>query len=188
MDWTNFQLEKSNKTLKNTIKTWIWNQKKLEFESLSKKFCSSIKLLCSSIMVESLSKNLVVALGFKGPSRPTQASLGQFFMMRMSQSKFSIPSWYCLKLMMIHLKLKKCSISIYDPIMPSTWQTRNETWGTWTTCFDHQIKRFSIFGSHIANHWYNFNLYFKVDMIASSFDIICPKKIIIFNYCWSIYY
>jgi hypothetical protein len=61
-------------------------------------------------MVESLSKNLVVALGFKGPSRPTQASLGQFFMMRMSQSKFSILS-------LDHLKIHY--ILICDPKPPS---------------------------------------------------------------------
>ncbi len=160
MDWTNFQLEKSNKTLKNTIKTWIWNQKKLEFESLSKKFCSSIKLLCSSIMVESLSKNLVVALGFKGPSRPTQASLGQFFMMRMSQSKFSILS-------LDHLKIHY--ILICDPKPPSIWQNC-------TSCFSHQIKRFSIFVGHIINHRYNCNSFFNVDIIVSSFEIIYPQN------------
>ncbi len=51
-----------------------------------------------------------------------------------------------------------------------------QTWGTWTTCFDHQIKGFSISTGHTANHWYNCNSYFKVDMIASSFDIIYPQK------------
>jgi hypothetical protein len=60
-----------------------------------------------------------MALGFKGPSHPTQVSLGQFFMMKMSQSKFSIPSLDRLKLVMTLVTLKIHSILIYDPTMPS---------------------------------------------------------------------
>jgi hypothetical protein len=82
--------------------------------------------LCSLVIAKSLSKNLAMALGFKGPSQPTQASLGQFLMMRMSWFEFSIPSRYHLKLMMIPITLKICYISIYDPIMPSTWRMRNK--------------------------------------------------------------
>jgi hypothetical protein len=47
-----------------------------------------------------------MVLGFKGPSHPTQTSLGQFLMMKMSQSKFSMLNLDRLKLVMTPATLK----------------------------------------------------------------------------------
>jgi hypothetical protein len=58
-----------------------------------------------------------MTLSFDGPSHPTQASLGQFFMMKMSQFKFSIPSLDCFKLVMIPTTIKLHSILICDLTM-----------------------------------------------------------------------
>ncbi len=150
-------VNKKQHKLKMKAKTY---KLKSKFESFSKKFCSSINLVCFSIVVESFSRNSTMILSFKGPSHPTQPSLGQFLMMRMSQSKFSILS-------LDHLKIHY--ILICDPKPPSIWQNC-------TSCFSHQIKRFSIFVGHIINHRYNCNSFFNVDIIVSSFEIIYPKN------------
>jgi hypothetical protein len=65
---------------------------------------------------------------------------------------------------------------MWSPTMPSTWQVRKETLKNCTTCSTHQNRRFSISIGHTTNHRYNCNSFFKLDMIASSFDTICPKK------------
>ncbi len=172
----------TRKMLTNITTNWGWKKnlnlklKKIKVWFFSKKSCSSINLLCFSIIAKFFSKNSAMALSFKGPSHPTQASLGQFLTMKMNQSKFSIPSLDHLKLEMTLVTLKICSISIYDPTMSSIWWVRNETWGNWTTCFAHQIKGFSISIGCTTNRWYNCNSLFKVDMITSSFDRICPKN------------
>jgi hypothetical protein len=50
-------------------------------------------------------------------------------------------------------------------------------------------KVFNICWDHIDNRWYNYNSIFKVDMIALSFDTICPKKgphlqlLLVYFYC-----
>ncbi len=133
---------------------------KSKFEYFSKKFCSSINLVCFSIVVESFFRNSTMILGFKGPSHPTQPSLGQFFMMRMNQSKLSILS-------IDHLKIHYILICDLKP--PSIWQN-------YTSCFAHQIKGFSISIGRIISHQYNCNSFFNVYMIASSFEIIYPKN------------
>ncbi len=102
-------------------------------------------------------------------------SLSQF-LTRMRRSKLSIPSQDCRRFMMTPTILKILSISIYEPIMPSTWQNRNDTCGNFTTCATHHTKKFLVFVDCTHNHWKICNLFFNVDMMASLTETICPKK------------
>ncbi len=141
-----------------------------KFESSSRKFFSSINLLYFLIIIESVFKNSNMVLGLEGPSHPIRASLGQFFMM--SQYRFLIPSLNYFKFIMTFATLKFCYILICDPRMLRTWWARKTTWGNYVAWFAHQTKGFSIFIGRTNNCLYNYNLFFKVDMITSSFDII----------------
>jgi hypothetical protein len=98
--------------------------------------------MCSSIIINLFSRNLAMNLSFKGPSHPTQLSLGQFLMMRINRFKFSISSLVHFKLVMTPIILKICSISICDPTIPRTWWVWKKTCENLITRFAHQIKCF----------------------------------------------
>ncbi len=119
---------------------------------------------------------------FKGPSRLTWVSLGQFSMLKISWFRFLMLSLNHLIVMMTLATLQISSILIFDPTMLKIWWIRKETWGHCIAWFTHQIITFSIFVGHIHNHQYNCNSFFKVDMITSRLNMIYPKKIIILNY------
>ncbi len=67
-------------------------------------------------------------------------------------------------------------VSIYEPTIPSTWQTKKTTCQNWVVCWPHQTKGFSFFDYCTHNWWNNYSSFFKVDLIASSLDTICPQK------------
>jgi hypothetical protein len=131
-------------------------------------------LLYFLIIVKSFKTNSTMVLGFESPSHPTWASLGQFFMM--NQYSFSIPSLNYFKLVMTFVSLKICYILICDPTMLRIGWARKATWGNYVAWFAQQTRRFSIFIGRTNNCQYNRNLFFKVDMITSSFDIIYSKN------------
>ncbi len=162
-------------------KTWTWNQMKSESESFSKKSYSSINLLCFSIIAKSFSKNSGMALSFKGPSHPTQMSLDQFLMMKMSWSKFSIPSLDCFKLMMTPTTLNICSIQF---VIPQSQILNERNMGKLHNMLStHQIKQFSISIGYIANCWYTCNSISRWTWLHHHLI-----QVIIFNYYFLIYY
>ncbi len=99
-----------------------------------------------------------------------------FFSIKMRWYRFSIPNLECQKLVMTLATLKMHLVSIYEPTIPSTWRAKKTTCGNWVVCWPHQAKGFSIF-YYITHNWQNnYSSFFRVDLITSSLDIICPQK------------
>jgi len=129
-------LHKKNVNRKNT--NWSWKQKlELEINRIKVSiffkevlFFNQFNVLFSHSII--ILKNSTIILSFRGPSHQIWASLSQFFMMRINQSKFSIPNLYHLKLVVTPITLKIHYISICDPTIPKTLWTRKETWGVFT--------------------------------------------------------
>jgi hypothetical protein len=99
-----------------------------------------------------------------------------FFTIKTRWSRFSIPNFECQRLMMTLATLKMHSVSIYEPIIPSIWWTKKTMCGYWIVCWLRQAKGFSIYDYVTHNRQNNYRSFFKVDLITSSFDIICPLK------------
>jgi hypothetical protein len=95
---------------------------------------------------------------------------------KMRQSKLSIPSRNRQRFMMTLAILKILLVSICEPIMPSTWWTKNDTCGNCTTCVAHHTKGFLISISCTYNYCKTCNSFFNVDMIASLKKTIYPKR------------
>ncbi len=67
-------------------------------------------------------------------------SLGQFFIMLMIWSKLSSNNLQCLRVVNIPTRMNRCSISIYDPKIPSICLARKLTFGNWVSWICHQAK------------------------------------------------
>ncbi len=127
-------------------------------------------------------KNSATSICFKGPPDPSCLSLGQFLMMKMSQSKLSMSSFYYFKLMIIVATPKIHFISICEPTMPRNWWTKTKNIGKLYRMICPPNKRFLIFVSCKG----------IVEIVAIHFQCInnniiiqhnLPKKqIIILNY------
>jgi hypothetical protein len=106
----------------------------------------------------------------QAPSKPTWTLLGQFFIIKMRQSKCSIPNHDHQRFVMTLPTLKIHFILIYDITMPNTWQAKKKTCGNYTACCAHQTKGFSWSSDCIRNHQNN------CKTITSLAFTTCPKN------------
>jgi len=106
------------------------------------------------------------------PLHPTWASLSQLLMMRMSQFKFSIPS-------LDHITLVMTLCNIENLFYFNFWSHNvkyltRKSHGKLQNMFC--PPNYKVFNFNWSHYQYNYNSFFNVDTIASSFDIIYPKN------------
>jgi hypothetical protein len=85
------------------------------------------------------------------PSQNTHASLGQFLVIIIRQSRFCIPSLDHRKLVMTLARLKIRSVSIWDPTNLKIWQVKSTICGNWLSCAAHHTSEFSQSLGSLAN-------------------------------------
>lgn len=162
--------ERRNQNLKSyEIKAWIFFKEIL--------FFNQFLFLFNHNKISFQKWNMYV--GFKGPSHLTWVPFGQFLIMKMSWSKFSIPilDYFILVMTLATIKFEIHFISNWKCYDAKDLTSQEIDMGKLHCMFAHQTNGFSIYVGRTNNHQNNYNLFFKVDTIASSLDTIYPKKI-----------
>ncbi len=109
-----------------------------------------MSFFCSSIKVFSHVKNWSNVFSL-APSHPKWTSLSEFLITTIRWSKLSTPSWNHQRFVITLVTFKFFSVSIYEPTMPSTWWTKNDTCKNCILYVAHHLKGFLVFTNHMHN-------------------------------------
>lgn len=105
---------------------------------------------------------------------PNLGSSSQFFMIKTSLSKFSLPSQHRFKPMMIPTILKILSVSIYEPTISITCRTRCLILGNCYSCFAHKVKGLKWFANTVI-FWKSENSFKRKPNVVSLVEARDPK-------------
>ncbi len=141
------QKQKKTKQKQNIKRYFLLAQKMIYFEySLDKPFLK-VSFLCSSIIFSSKAKKSKIFIDLI----PTRTLEGEFLIIKIKWSKFSISSLDCYRLVNTLAILKLCWFFICEPIIPSLGKPRKIHVGNYISCFVQHNKGFSILGtSHLT--------------------------------------